>query len=282
MQLFELIFSLIYGKIREIKIKMMDIVEVKEKKWAMLLVLARMLDYEISEENAILPLILIRGETRKIKKNVTVDDITYEIENNLLEKIVFELQVEGIIHPPLLTHKGYSYSIRNREKIGQRMAELNSMEITLDKIRDRYVKNEAIDNKKRLKSIHLVTKSVAVENVIFLVLDERFEMPIRFDTKNRKGEDTTIKKLHDIAYFVNAPGKRVGYSERLADNINNGIFKKRPIKDYMKTNKFEKPTLVQKSEDGNILVLKNEILIKTMLINAVPTQYQSLYKDKIK
>ncbi len=130
-----------------------------------------------------------------------------------------------------------------------------------------------------LKSICLVTPSIAINNSIFLVLDDRFEAPIRFTAKNQSGEETAIKKLHDIAYFVDAPGKKVYYNKRLADNINNGLFKNKRINQYLKTNKYNKPTLVQKSEN-NTLVLKNEIPVKTMLVNAIPSQSQSLYIDK--
>lgn len=139
-----------------------------------------------------------------------------------------------------------------------------------------------------LKSIHLITSNLIgnrldIVNTIFLVLDEYFEKPIRCAIKNKKGEPASIKNLYDIAYFVNVPGKKTDYSKRMADNINNGLFKKRMVAIYMKTNKLKKPTLVQKSEDGNYLVLKNEILVKTGIIgNDVPAQYKSLYIDKTK
>ncbi|HEX8974825.1 MAG TPA: hypothetical protein VF817_05100 [Patescibacteria group bacterium] len=137
-----------------------------------------------------------------------------------------------------------------------------------------------VENKNSLKSIHLVTESLIAQGSIFLVVDEHFEMPIRFEAKNYQGSDTAIKKLHDIAYMVNVPGKMVRYDKNDANNINNGIFKKRALVKYMSTNKITKPTLVEKSKDSNILVLKNEILVKDILINAVPTQYQSLYVEK--
>lgn len=137
----------------------------------------------------------------------------------------------------------------------------------------------AIGRNNTFASIHLITPSIVIGDTIFLVIDERFESPIRFIAKKSDGSETTIKKLHNIAYIVNARGKKVEYDKRLADNINNGLFKNKRIAEYMKTNKLKKPTLVQKSETG-ILVLKNEITVKTMLVNAVPTQYQSLYIDK--
>lgn len=132
-----------------------------------------------------------------------------------------------------------------------------------------------------LKSIHLVTNSLQPQGAIFLVLDKHFETPIRCIVQNKRtGELTYIAKLYNIAYFVDAPGKKVEYDKRLADNINNGLFRKRRVAEYMRTNKLEKPTLVQKSEEGT-LVLKNEILIKTGRVkNDVPSQYQYLYIDK--
>lgn len=134
--------------------------------------------------------------------------------------------------------------------------------------------------KNQLKSIHLITNSLEPTSVIFLVLDEQFNKPIRCAVKNNKNEETYIKKLYNIAYIVNAPNKKVIYNKSLADSINNGLFRKRPIAKYMRTNKFTKPTLVQKSEDKALLVLKNEILIKTDLIKNIPSQFQSLYIDK--
>ena len=137
--------------------------------------------------------------------------------------------------------------------------------------------------KNSLKSIHLISHSLEPQTVIFLVLDERFEIPIRCAVKNKRGEETYIKKLYNIAYIVNVPGKRVDYNRNLANDINNGLFRRRQIVKYMKTNKLKKPTLIQKSEDGDYLVLKNEIPVKTGLVNHnVPVQYQSLYIDKTK
>ena len=137
--------------------------------------------------------------------------------------------------------------------------------------------------KNSLKSIHLISHSLEPQTVIFLVLDERFEIPIRCAVKNKRGEETYIKKLYNVAYIVNVPGKRVDYNRNLANDINNGLFRRRQIVKYMKTNKLKKPTLIQKSEDGDYLVLKNEIPVKTGLVNHnVPVQYQSLYIDKTK
>ena len=48
----------------------------------------------------------------------------------------------------------------------------------------------------------------------------------------------------------------------------------------METHKFKKPTLVQKSGKGT-LVLANEIDIKSgILKHDVPPEYQRLYKEK--
>ena len=120
------------------------------------------------------------------------------------------------------------------------------------------------------------------KNAIFLVLDGLFEMPIRCATKNTNGEPTYIKKLYDIAYDWDVPNKKVDYDRNVADSINNGLFRKRSVEKYMKTNKFKKPTLVQKSENGT-LVLKNDIQVKIGLVkNDVPIQHQSFYIDKTK
>jgi hypothetical protein len=147
------------------------------------------------------------------------------------------------------------------------------------------VKSSKHINDKRLKSIWLITKDLISDttlepSAIFLVLDELFDMPVRFRTKNKKGNPTHIKKLYDIAYLANVPNKKVDYDKNISDGINNGLFKKKQIKKYIVTNNFKKPTLVQKSEK-NTLVLKNEILVKIGLIrNDVPPQHKRLYIDK--
>jgi hypothetical protein len=135
-------------------------------------------------------------------------------------------------------------------------------------------------NSHKLKLIHLITDSLEPSRVIFLVLDGWFENPIRCAVKNRQGEPTFMKKLYDIAYLVNVQGKKVDYSRGLADNINNGLFKIRRVANYMRTNKFKKPTLVKKS--GEMFVPENDVVVKTDLITNVPEQYQSLYIDKTK
>lgn len=135
---------------------------------------------------------------------------------------------------------------------------------------------------KSLTSLHLLTHSLEPIDVIFLVLDEHYKIPIRCSIKSNQGGSTYIKKLYDIAYIVDAPGKKVDYDKKLADMINNGIFRKRMVAKYMKTNGLSKPTLVQKSPN-NTLVLKNEFPVKIGLIkHCVPLQDQPLYVDKTK
>lgn len=130
-----------------------------------------------------------------------------------------------------------------------------------------------------LKSIYLVSKSIAGNDTIFLVLDEQWEMPIRFSVLHN-GIETAIKKLHNIAYPTpNAPNKKVEYNKNLADNINNGLFKNKKIRDYMKTNKLKKPTIVKKTKD-NCLVLSGEISVKEIPFEQIPPQHRSIYIDK--
>jgi hypothetical protein len=140
------------------------------------------------------------------------------------------------------------------------------------------------ERRETLQSIHLITETIAIEKceTIFLVLDEHFEMPIRCAVWNKRtGKLAYIAKLYNIAYFVNAPGKKVEYDKRWADNINNGLFKIRRVAEYMKKNKLKKPTLVKKAEKGNYLVLSDEIPVKIGTIQTiVPPQYKSLYIDK--
>lgn len=130
------------------------------------------------------------------------------------------------------------------------------------------------------KSLYLVTTKLETFDVIFLVFNELYDMPIRCEVKNYYGADTYLKKLYNIAYIVDAPGKWVGYDKKLADEINNGLFRRKKVKQLMRTNNFEKPTLVQKSEDKKSLVLKDDIQVKTILVKNIPVQYQSLYIDK--
>lgn len=135
--------------------------------------------------------------------------------------------------------------------------------------------------KNGLGLLHLVAHSLEPKDVIFLVVDGHHDMPIRFAVKNRKETPTAIKKLWDIAYIADAPGKKVEYSKRTADTINNDIFRKARVKKYMKTNGFKKPTIVKKSEDGSSLVLTNEVEVRVGLVkNDVPVQLQRRYYDK--
>ena len=76
-----------------------------------------------------------------------------------------------------------------------------------------------------LESIHLVTASLEPTAAIFLVLDGQFNAPIRCPAKNLGGGFTYMKKLYDIAYLADAPGKKVSYLKGLADNINNALFR---------------------------------------------------------
>lgn len=176
-----------------------------------------------------------------------------------------------------------SFTVKDANKIKKEISRLNSIGFSVNKMRYQYREAKITKNKNSLKSIHLVTESVAVKNIIFLVLDERFENPVLFSTKNNKGNESSIKKLHNIAYFADVPGKRVDYNKEVANNINNGIFKRKEVADYIKSNKLDTPTLVQKIEvDGRkILALKSNI-IKTLLINQIPTQYRTLYIHKTK
>lgn len=160
--------------------------------------------------------------------------------------------------------------------------EIKGLEKGLKSIATKNEKTTITKGKKYPKSIYLISTSLEPQDAVWLVFEEKFEMPKRFAVWNKKGEATAVKKLYDIAYEWDVPNKMINYDERVADNINNGLFKNRWVAKYMKTNKLEKPTLVQKSEKGT-LVLKNEIPVKTGLTkNVVPLQYQSLYTDKTK
>ena len=89
-----------------------------------------------------------------------------------------------------------------------------------------------------------------------------------------------MKKLYDIAYLADAPGKKVSYLKGLADNINNALFRMgNRVKQYMAKNKLKKPTLVEKTTNDT-LALSNEVVVKTMLIRDVPRDYKVLYIDK--
>ena len=201
-----MILGIYWGKIEEIKIKIkiMNVVEVNEKQWATLLILSAMLNYEISEENAFMPFVLIRGETRKIRKNIEVGDISYEIESGLFDKIVFEFSYEGIINTPMLTHKGYSYSIKDRAKVGQRIVELNSVGITLDKIRDHYRINDDFvkhnDKKNRLgkEKLFSIPEGKSLKNVVLIFLgDHKIKISIDDETQKHHLFDMGLLKTKD-------------------------------------------------------------------------------------
>lgn len=220
---------------------------------------------------------------KKIKEKATYTPagqlLIYPIEN------AFQKTPKNTIEPAREGNAIYTleewgaFNIHTREQVEGRIDFYLEILPKLDEI---YKENQAEGlSTNHLKSIHLVTTSLEPTSVIFLVLDERFEMPIRCAVWNYKGEIAYIKKLYDIAYPWDVPNKKVGYNKFLADNINNGLFKKGQVARYMKTNKLKKPTLVQKSEDGKSLVLKIETPVKTGLVkNAVPPQHQPLYIDK--
>lgn len=129
------------------------------------------------------------------------------------------------------------------------------------------------------RSIHLITERQTADRKIFLVIDKHFDTPIRFEAKNRHGGDTYMKKLHNISYVGNAPGKRVAYDVTSADSINNKLFLKPQVAECMKTHGLDRPTLVIKS--GDMMVLKNEVPVKTGLVHVdVPPELRSLYIDK--
>lgn len=181
------------------------------------------------------------------------------------------------------TYYGFISSIRNKKDIENLIERIKVCATRVYKqlLKELPESNKNVLSPNRLKSIHLVTPHlVKSPSVIFLVLDEQFEIPIRCVVKNKMGKATYINKLYDIAYLVDAPGKKVDYDKNLADSINNGLFKKSRIADYIRTNKLKKPTLVQKSEDKKSLVLEGETLVKTELVGNIPTQYRYLYIDK--
>lgn len=142
---------------------------------------------------------------------------------------------------------------------------------------------KASKNSNVLKTIHLLTDSLEPKSVIFLVPDSQFQMPIRYSVKNRDGSPTHIKRLYDLAYKWDVPNKKVAYDRNIMSGINTGLFKKDLLEKYLKTNGFKRPTLVKKSEEGEILVLNSEVEVKAELIkNIVPSQHKYLYIDKRK
>ncbi len=142
-----------------------------------------------------------------------------------------------------------------------------------------YTETEIIENETYLKSISLITESVVLKDKIFLVLDGLYKNPIRYAVKNNRNEYTAITKLHNLVYPVNVPGKSVFYSKREYDSIDKTIFGKKQVQDHMRTHKLKKPTIIQKSENGETLVLKGGI-VKMELIKNIPQEYKYLYNDK--
>lgn len=234
-------------------------------------------------------------KSRQIKINMNMKIQLVELKKEILK---LESNLKSLEYEEERKISDYYESVKGRGvTIGgaaphingiRRVYKFKKMEVSeeLNKANYHYKTLEAESTKSELsqtnhpKSIHLVTPSVGVTDPIFLVLDERFETPIRFKEKNSKGEDSAAKRLHSLAYFVDVLGKKVVYDERIADNINNGLFKKSAVRKYMNDNKLEKPTLVQRSND--ILVLKNDILVQTLVVNQVLPQYRSQYTDKTK
>jgi hypothetical protein len=140
-------------------------------------------------------------------------------------------------------------------------------------------RGEKVDRSaKTLKSIHLLTDKLVLSDHLFLVLDGRFESPVRCDARTSAGA-TYIGNLYKIAYIANVPGTRVSYDKDIADSINNKLFRRPQVAGYMGTHGLKKPTLVIRA--GDLLVLKNEVQVKTGLIHqVVPQEFRSLYTDK--
>jgi len=183
-------------------------------------------------------------------------------------------KIKGGIYDNINSPKSQELLKNIRIEISKKLEKLRELRKELEQETNLQTQGE-----RQLKSMHLITDSLEPKSVIFLVLDGQFQMPIRFAVKNNGGDPTSIKKLYNIAYFVDAPNKMVAYDKNTANGINNGLFKRKAVKEYM-TNKSKSPTLVQKSKEET-LVLKNDIVVKVGLIkNDVPTQYQSLYIDK--
>lgn len=133
-----------------------------------------------------------------------------------------------------------------------------------------------------LKSMYLVGDSARPVEIISLVLDEKYENPIRFVVKNKRGRETVMKKLYDIIYQYqfNIPDKKgVAYDERLAKSINNDLFKKPKVADYIKSNHFGKPKIVTKSPNGT-LMLVGGTRVKVVRPLEIQSQYRSLYPIK--
>ena len=226
--------------------------------------------------------------SRSKQKNISIDYYNFNYESRMDASKIFKYFLEQIKKEKCIKDYSRPCGGTRFSFIGVNVNKLKEFRGKLEKeIKEKDInenksdiKKELSEEKNVLESIYLITESLEPKSVIFLVFNEIYKMPIRFSVNNCKGNATYIKKLYDIAYICNAPDKKVYYEKYLADNINNALFRKRSIKRYMTTNNFRKPTLVQKSEDKKILVLKNEIQVKTILIKNIPSQYQYLYKDK--
>ena len=135
----------------------------------------------------------------------------------------------------------------------------------------------------KIESISLVTQKLALNccHSIFMVLDERYDKPYRFNVKNNKGEETAMAKLYRLSYcrIADLPENHLDYDWNIADAINNGLLKNPRIKDYINSNKFKKPTLVKKSKNRKELVLNDEIEVKSELVKHIKEQYRYLYSD---
>ncbi|MEO0118687.1 MAG: hypothetical protein ABIK66_06155 [candidate division WOR-3 bacterium] len=224
---------------------------------------------------------LLEGKkVRLYRKDVVECGINFEDDlKNLLKIIKKEYGIIIDFREGIKNKQSY-YEIALPKDFDKRYKEIqNKFKIALAKVKVKEVNS--------LKSIHFLAhtlsdfSSESPNKIIFLVLDEHFEIPIRCRLTNNRGEPTYIKKLCDIAYPAPAPGKRVNYDKNVADNINNGLFKIKRVAQYMKTNKLKKPTLVRKSETGNYLVLTNEVqVIVERVENIVPPQHRYLYVDK--
>lgn len=236
--------------------------------------------------------LLIKSTSRIVIYTISLENIDEKFVNEEIERL-YELQSFGAIKILMRPSPTIcSYKKTNKKRViekSEKKVYFIPLEVLKPKFEEVYqfykeksIEETSMSQSRRncLKSIHLVTTSLEPQDVIFLVLDEQYMIPIRFAVKNKNGHPTYIKKLYDIAYIVNVPGKKVDYDKRVADCINNGLFRREQVKKYMRTNRLEKPTLVQKSKD-NTLVLKNEIPVQTILVKNIPFQYQSLYICKL-
>lgn len=225
------------------------------------------------------------------QKRKNIYNIWEEIENVYFLIFDPDTLYKKIIYKPnvLFGMESFLKSKREMEKIknGLLNSDLFQRKRYLDGVIKihRYILTNFFQNPKTNEnypqSIYLVTEKLENFNDIFVVVNECYEYPVRFRAKNKKGEETSARKLYNIAYISNVPGKMIPYGKGLANNINNGLFKKKQLSSFFKKNNLKKPTLVVKSErDKKILVLKNETFVKTKLIKDIPPQFQSIYIDK--